>query len=138
MSRWKSIQQEEEKIVKTEEAEAQPEEQEEPIGMEAVEEGFKEELDAALVAFMDRRKKETKRFADIVDSNFYFCVCFSNQEQMLEFCEKFGLNPDLRYYDGREIAKAFKKALVTPDSSIPKEKGRSKDYEARALKPNLF
>ena len=125
MSKWREMK----------EAETQPQEvieDQEAPGMEETEQAFKEQLDEALVAFKNRREKENNRFADVTDSGYYFVVCFTSRPQMDEFCEKFGIDKELRYQDGKEIAKAFKRALTTPDPTIPREKGRSLDYISRA------
>ena len=123
MSKWKEMKET-----------TQPE-PEEPMGMEAVEKAFDDQLDEALVAFKERREKEKTRFADVTDTNYYFVVCFSNNAQMAEFCEKFGLDISYKYYDGREVARKFKRALQTPDMATPREKGKSKEYTERAMDP---
>ena len=122
MSKWKDLKKEKEPPV-----------EEAPAGMEAVEETFHEQLDEALVAFKNRREKEKKRFLDVVDTNYYFVVCFTNNAQMIEFCEKFGLDTQYKYYDGKEVARKFNKAIETPDSVFPREKGRTKEYADRAM-----
>ena len=105
----------------------------EPAGMEAVEQAFNDQLDDALVAFKEKRETEKKRFGDVIDTNYYFVVCFTSNEQMLEFCDKFGLDKDYKYYDGRTIARKFNKALETADMKAPREKGISKEYAERAM-----
>ena len=125
MSKWKELHNE---------APAQPE-PEEPAGMDAVEQGFEEQLDEALVAFKQKRETENKRFGDVTDCGYYFTVCFTSRAQMDEFCDTFGLDKDLRYHDGRQLSRTLGKALRTADPGIPKEKGRNKDYAARAMKP---
>lgn len=116
-------------------AEPQNEETVAPVGMDAVEQAFEKQYDEALIAFQERREKENKRFKDITDTNYYFVVCFSNNAQMTEFCNEFGLDVAFKYYDGREIARQFRKAIRTPDMGSPTERPKNKDYMARAKKP---
>lgn len=106
-----------------------------PVGMEEAERLFKEDYDEVLEAFKARREKENKRFREIIDTNYYMVICFTTNAQMVEFCNNFGIDIQYRYYDGREIAKAFKKALKAPDIGIPREKGRVKEYSELAIPP---
>lgn len=107
----------------------------EPIGMEEVEQTLKEDYDEVLEAFKARREKENKRFREVVDTNHYMVICFTTNEQMVEFCNNFGIDIKYRYYDGRDIAKAFKKALKSSDMTVPRERGRVKEYGELAIPP---
>ena len=125
---WRDLK--EEKPVEPEKQET--EELEPPPGMEDVEQGFQEDIDEALAAFKKRREKENSRFADVTDCGYYFTVCFTSRAQMDEFCDRFGLDKDLKYHDGKELAKQLNRALRTPDPAIPREKGHTADYTERA------
>lgn len=98
--------------------------------LEDVEKEFQESLkvDDALKAFAERRTKEKGRMHDICDTSYYFTVCFSNVDQLAEFCDSVGLDPDKMYFDGKEFAKAIGKAIKTPDLQLPKEQGISPEY----------
>lgn len=127
MSKWKEMHKE-----------APPPEPEKVPTLEEVEQSFSEQLDVDqkdefLQQLNASRDKEKKYLKDISDTNYYFTVCFSNKAQLYEFCEKFGLNPDLIHMDGREVAKQFRKALETPDLRHPSKMRKSKDYEDLAL-----
>lgn len=134
MSRWK--QQKEAEMVK-ELPKVENSEQVEAVDapddgetLEDVEQGFKNDLniDEALSSFAKRRSREAGRFTDITDTSYYFTVCFTNLDQLVEFCESFGLDAQRMYFDGREIAKAFNKAMKKPDTLRPKEQGINADY----------
>ena len=134
MSRWKQQKEAElvKKLPKIEDGE-QAEIADAPADgetLEDVERAFKEDLnvDEALTSFAERRSREAGRFRDVTDTSYYFTVCFTNLEQLVEFCESFGLDAQRMYFDGREIAKAFNKALKKPDTLRPKEQGISADY----------
>lgn len=126
MSRWKE---------QREAEETRQEKPEQPASLSEIEKSFEEALntDALLQSFMDKRHKEAGRMDDIIDTNYYFCVCFNNFNQLVEFCERFDLNADEIYMDGREVAKQFKRALREPDLEMPKTQGLNKDYANRAL-----
>ena len=129
MSRWKEQREAEKSAAKEEQA------KQESQSLEEIEESFKEALntDALLQSFMDKRFKEDKRMNDVINSDFYFCVCFNNVRQLIEFCERFGLNPDEIYMDGRQVARQLGRALREPDVPLPKTQGLNKDYAALAL-----
>ena len=122
MSRWKEQKQAEQ---------ARAEAQEQPT-LEEFEAGMEESFDELHEAFRERFKKERARVLDVVDSNYYFCVCFSNNKQLEEFCNSVGLNPDEIYYDGREFARKIGRVLKTPDTVFPKVQPFNRDYVERA------
>lgn len=124
MSKWKD----------QKEAEAKAAE-EERLRLEELEAAMLHDLDQEselLKGFKERREKEDKRSKDVTDANYYFVVCFSNADQMEEFCDNFGLDSDEVYMDGREVARRFRKALKTPDSEFPRTQPFNKDYTIRA------
>ena len=100
--------------------------------LEDFEQEMDEQLDDAQKAFRERITKEEKRLKDACDCNYYFTVFFQNSAQLYEFCDKFGIDRDLLYVDGRELAKQFNKALETKDMAFPKIQQFNKDYVARA------
>lgn len=125
MSKWKE----------TKEAEARQQEEEERLTLEQTETAYHEIVEESelLRKFKERHEKESKRRQDVTDSNYYFVVCFSNSAQLHEFCDKFKLNPDQLYIDGREFAKKVNKALSAPDTDFQSRYGSSKDYADRAV-----
>lgn len=124
MSKWKEAK----------EAEAQKTKKTgtETPSLEKLEEEMAVRIDDLHQAFRDRAKQEEKRFADVCDSDYYFVVCFSNNGQLVEFCEGVGLNPDEIYIDGRDFARKIKKALKTPDTEPSKIQPFNRDYVSRA------
>ena len=128
MSKWKE----------QKEAEAKAAE-EEALRLEELEAALLHDLDEEselLKGFKERREKEAKRAQDVTDANFYFVVCFSNNIQLEEFCDNFGLNSDEVYMDGRDVAKKLKKALKSPDTEFPKTQPFNKEYVNRAREKN--
>lgn len=107
------------------------EEPEEEITLSDYEKGCAETLGEMERSFRDRMKKENKRFQEVTDTGYWFAVCFTSREQREEFMKKIGLEPDLLYVDGREMAKAYKKALATPDLEFPKTQPFGKEYLER-------
>lgn len=125
MSKWKDNREAEQQT-------ARAEQDQQPMGMEELEAAFASDIDELHRAFRERTSKENKRFKDVYDTDYYFTVCFSNQEQMVEFCESVGLNSDQIYIDGREFARKIGKALKTADTEFPKTQPFNRDYVARA------
>lgn len=111
------------------------EETEEPevTDLDGMEQVFNDEVDEIKQAFRDRMKAENKRFADVCDSAYWFCVCFKSRQQRAEFLEKIGLDPDLKYVDGKEMARAYKKEIESEDLKFPKIKPPDKDFSARTM-----
>lgn len=128
MSKWRE---EREKEALANESKKKSKKAEAPT-LEEFEEGMAADLDSVHESFRARTEKENKRFADVCDSNYYFVVCFSNNAQMVEFCDMLGLNPDEIYMDGRQVARKIGRALKTPDTAFPKIQPFGKDYVQRA------
>lgn len=126
MSRWRDEREREKK--KAAEKKAKPQ----VPTLEEFEEGMTEDLQKVRESFRERKEREDKRFADVCDSNYYFVVCFSNNAQMVEFCERVGLNADEIYVDGREFASKINRALKTPNTDFPKVQNFGRDYKERA------
>lgn len=126
MSRWKKLQ---------EENVSPAQETDQPESLESVEQSFKDALDTddLLKSFAERRDKERGRMADVVDTNYYFVVCFNNMNQLVEFCDTFGLNPDEIYMDGKDFARRVNRELSEPDIELPKTQPINKDYLIRSL-----
>ena len=126
MSRWKEQRELELK------QQAEEEKAEKPT-LEQIEGEFEEALDDIKKGFRQRMEKEKSRFANVCDTNYYFVVCFTNFEQLSEFCESIGQDPMLLYVDGKDFAKKINRALKTADYVPPQRQSSGKDYEARAL-----
>lgn len=97
-----------------------------------------ERLTADIVSDIDKGLKtkmarEKQRMKDVCDSAFYFVCCFTNQEQMLEFFDNFGIDPE-KYVNGVQLARALGKPLETPSTNFPKTRGIDKDFKKRAMK----
>lgn len=113
---------------------AQAEEKQEAFdGLEELETQFAQDMDELHAAFRERAARENQRFADVTDTDYYFCVCFRSQEQMVEFCESVGLNPDEIYIDGKEFAKKIRRAINTPDPQMPRRQSGWKELQDRAM-----
>ena len=108
------------------------EEPQEPQTLEEFEEGTATGMEKLHQAFRDRAAKEEQRVLDVVNCDYYFVVCFSNREQLFEFCEKTGLNPNEIYMDGRTFARKINRVLQTPDTKFPKTQAFNRDYMSRA------
>ena len=122
MSKWKDQ--------KAKEAETPV--QEEPQGLDEFEQSMSESIGELQNAFREKIVKEDKRVVDVVNCDYYFVVCFSNRDQLFEFCDSVGLNPNEIYIDGRQFAKKINRALKTPDTQFPKTQPFNKDYVKRA------
>lgn len=130
MSKWRDQVQAEQKPAKGKKAQPAPE-PENPT-LEEFEQEMADSMDQLHQAFRERAAKEQQRVLDVCDSNYYFVVCFSNAQQLTEFCESVKLNPNEIYVDGREFAKKINRALKTPDTDFPKTQPFNKDYVKRA------
>ena len=75
---------------------------------------------------------ESKRFRDMCDTEYWFCVCFTSREQKEEFLKKIGMETDVKYIDGKDMARAYRKAIKTPDLDFAKVKPYDKEYCNRA------
>ena len=106
-------------------------EQEEKCGLAAVEQEALEELTELERGFRERVKAENKRFRDMCDTEYWFCVCFTSREQKEEFMKKIGLDINEKYFDGKDVAKAFKKTISTPDIEFARIKPPDQDWSDR-------
>ena len=125
MSKWREMREQD----KSEEIKAV---EEEYPPLEALEEDLEQTLDNIDVAFRERATQERQRYAETCDSIYYFTVFFSNREQLQEFCETFGMDYTQFYFDGRDLARKFKRALKAEDSQFRKTQPFNKDYISRA------
>lgn len=82
-------------------------------------------------SFRERMKQESSRFRDMCDTEYWFAVCFTSREQRNEFLEKIGIDPELKYIDGHEMAKAFRKSIKTPDLEFAQTRPFDKEYLKR-------
>lgn len=82
-------------------------------------------------AFRDRMKQEKERYRDVCDSEYWFAVCFTSRAQRNEFLKKIGIDPELKYIDGHEMAKAYRKAIKTPDLEFAQTRPFDKEYLKR-------
>ena len=101
--------------------------------MEELEKSTIAELNEVEKGFRERMKQENSRFRDMCDTEYWFCVCFTSREQREEFMRKAGLPTDEKYIDGREMAKAFRKSIKTPDIEIAQIQAFGKEYVDRAM-----
>lgn len=102
--------------------------------LEAMEQGTIAELTEVESGFRERMKAENKRFRDMCDTEYWFCVCFTSREQKEEFLQKIGIDTDLKYIDGKDMARAYRKAIQTPDMEFAKIRPFDKDYLNRVIK----
>lgn len=109
------------------------EEPAEVSGLDDMERVFEDEVDEIKQTFREKMKAENKRFTDVCDSAYWFCVCFTSRAQRAEFLKKIGLDPDLKYVDGKEMARAYRKVIETEDLKFPKVKPPDKDFSARTM-----
>ena len=101
--------------------------------MEELEKSTIAELNEVEKGFRERMKQENSRFRDMCDTEYWFCVCFTSREQREEFMRKAGLPTDEKYIDGREMAKAFRKSIKTPDIEFAQIQALGKEYVDRAM-----
>lgn len=105
---------------------------EETVTLEDIEKDTIEELGEVEKGFRERMKQENKRFRDMCDTEYWCCVCFTSREQKEEFLKKIGMDTDLKYIDGHEMAKAFRKSLKTPDLEFAQIRPFDKEYLDRS------
>lgn len=101
--------------------------------MEELEKSTIAELNEVEKGFRERMKQGNSRFRDMCDTEYWFCVCFTSREQREEFMRKAGLPTDEKYIDGREMAKAFRKSIKTPDIEFAQIQAFGKEYVDRAM-----
>lgn len=111
------------------EMEQQPEED----SLEAVEGDILSELGDVEKGFRERMKAENKRFRDMCDTEYWFCVCFTSREQKEEFLRKIGLDVDEKYIDGKDMARAYRKSIKAPDMEFAKIQPFGKEYLDRVM-----
>lgn len=92
-----------------------------------------EEAEALRQRFREKMKDERKRFRDVCDTEYWFCVCFTSREQKEEFLKALRINPNEKYVDGREMARAVRRALRSPDMEYPRIRGYDKEYMNRSM-----
>ena len=131
MSRWAEKMEEERRAME----QAQSQTDEAPKSLEEVEAGFLEDLSAEKLQnkLAEQRKKEKKQMREVGDTNYYFTVYFNNRDQLNEFCDKFELDKTQIHFDGRDIARSFKRALRTPDRENHKNRPTSREYIELAM-----
>lgn len=110
----------------------EPEEEQED-SLEALEGDCLKEMDEVSKGFRERMKAENERFRDMCDTEYWFCVCFTSRAQKEELLRALRMDPDEKYVDGREMAKAVRKALRTPDLEFAKVRPYDKDFSDRAM-----
>lgn len=91
-----------------------------------------EELGEVEKSFRERMNLENKRFKDMCDTEYWFCVCFTSRAQKEEVLEKLGLPLEEKYISGREFAKAVNAQLRTEDIKFARIKKPNKDYSDRS------
>ena len=110
----------------------QEESQQEEDTLENLEKETLEELGDVEKSFRERMNAESKRFRDMCDTEYWFCVCFTSREQKEEFLKKIGMETDVKYIEGKDMARAYRKAIKTPDLDFAKVKPYDKEYCNRA------
>lgn len=110
----------------------QEESQQEEDTLENLEKETLEEIGDVEKSFRERMNAESKRFRDMCDTEYWFCVCFTSREQKEEFLKKIGMETDVKYIDGKDMARAYRKAIKTPDLDFAKVKPSDKEYCNRA------
>lgn len=101
--------------------------------MEKFEAECLEEMGEAEKGFRARMKAENERFRDMCDTEYWCCLCFKSRAQKEEFLRSVGIDTDLKYIDGREMARAVKRPVKTPDLKFAKIKAPDKEFSARAM-----
>lgn len=101
--------------------------------LEKMEQDTIAELSTVENSFRERMKAENKRFLDMCDTEYWFCVCFTSRAQKEEFLRKIGIDTDLKYIDGKDMARAYRKAIKTPDLEFAKVQAFGKEYVDLAM-----
>lgn len=101
--------------------------------LESLEGEVLEEIGEIEKSFRERMKNENKRFLDMCDTEYWFCVCFTSRAQKEEMLETLGLPLDEKYIYGRDFAKAVKAQLKTPDLKFAKIKRPNRDFMDRSM-----
>lgn len=103
-------------------------EKNEKADLKEIEEKCMEELGEVENSFRERMKTENKRFLDMCDTEYWFCVCFTGRSQKEEFLRSIDMDGDLKYIEGKEFAHAVNRPIKTPDLKFAKIGKGSKDY----------
>lgn len=103
------------------------------MSLDALEAEVAEELGEVEKSSRERMSAENKRFRDMCDTEYWFCVCFTSREQKEELLEKLGLPLDEKYIAGREFAKAVKAQLKTEDIKFARIKKPGREYAERSM-----
>lgn len=98
------------------------------ISLEALEQASLKEIQEVEAGFRERMKQENDRFRDMCDTEYWFCVCFTSRAQKEEFLNKIGIEADLKYVEGKEMARAYKRCLKTPDLEFAKTRPFDRDF----------
>lgn len=70
------------------------------------EQNVNQEVSAALAAVLGERAERKEIYRNLIDVNYYFCVCFQNEAQKLEFMQAAGWRDMGEFYiDGLELAR---------------------------------
>lgn len=92
------------------------------------------ELSELEKTFREKFTKEKNRFRDMCDTEYWVCACFTTRQQREEFLKNMGFDGDEKYVDGRELARACKRALQSPDMEFAKIRAFDKDFLDRTIK----
>lgn len=104
------------------------------VGLEQLEQDVARELGEVERSFRERMAAENKRFRDMCDTEYWFCVCFTSRAQKEEFLAKIGIDTDLKYIDGKDMARAYRKAIKEPDLEFAEVQPFGKEFSDRVLK----
>ena len=104
-----------------------------PVGNLAdLEQACEQELSQVNASFRERMKAENDRFRDMCDTEYWCCVCFNNRAQREEFLRSVGFDPDEKYIDGKELARAIKRPVKTPDMEFARTRPFDRDFIERS------
>lgn len=101
--------------------------------LEALESDCLADMGEVEKGFRARMKAENERFRDMCDTEYWVCLCFKSRAQKEEFLSSVGMETDLKYIDGREMARAVKRPVKTPDLKFARIKAPDKEFSARAM-----
>lgn len=108
--------------------------EEEKVSLDQLEAQCEVELGEVEASFRERLKAENQRFRDMCDTEYWCCLCFTSRAQKEEFLASLGLDPEEKYIDGKEFARAVKRPVKTPDLKFAKIGKGSRDYLDRVMK----
>ncbi len=79
-----------------------------------------DEANEVLAGFKERASRETQRYEDATDSEFWIALCFQTRAQKEEFLEKLGLlELGDKYLDGMAVAEVLGVKLESPIPPMP-------------------